>query len=68
MKWLRGIIEEIYSMFVDDGVFALSILAWAAIIWLIAVRLDLGTQIGAPLLGAGLIAILIESAVRRARK
>jgi hypothetical protein len=66
MNTLRTIFAELIGLFVDDERFAIAILAWLALCWLILPHLP---GPAAPLiLTGGLIAILLESAVRRARK
>jgi hypothetical protein len=68
MAALKTIAVEILGLFIDDGSFALSILAWLGLAWLVLPRLPgLGAWAGA-LLFAGLAALLVESAVRRARR
>ena len=32
MMWIRNILSEIFSLFVDDGAFALAILIWLGIV------------------------------------
>lgn len=67
MRWLKNIIDEIFGLFVDDGSFALAILAWSAVAWLVLPRLDVSRQWGSVIFFVGLAAILIESVSRRAR-
>jgi hypothetical protein len=66
MKWLRAVVREILGLFVDDGSFAIAILAWLALCWLVLPRLPSG--MGGLLLVLGLALILVESVLRRARK
>ncbi len=66
MKQLGGTLSELYGLFVDDGRFALSILVWIGIVWLLLPRLNLGPDWDGVALFAGLAVILIEGAVRRA--
>ncbi|MBU6499526.1 MAG: hypothetical protein KGJ41_16770 [Rhodospirillales bacterium] len=66
MVWLRTILSEILGLFVDDGAFAVAILAWIALLWWLAPWLT--PTLRGPLLFAGLAAILLESALRRARR
>ena len=65
---LQAILREIYGLFVDDGSFAVATLAWLALLWLARAHLHLSGAVSAALLFAGLAAILIESALRRARR
>ena len=66
MSWLRTILAEAVGLFVDDTSFALVILAWLAFAWLVLPRLALPVPWPPVLLFAGLVLILLESAVRRA--
>lgn len=68
MSWLRSILQEIYGLFVDDGSFAIAILVWLALLWLLLPHLPVPAVWHGAILFAGLIAILIESALRRARQ
>lgn len=68
MSWLRTIVSELIGLFVDDGAFALAIVAWLALIGLVA-HFAPSTQSWAGIaLFLGLALILAESAMRRARK
>jgi hypothetical protein len=67
MRVLTTIAREAFGMFVDDGRDAATILVWLAAIWLLA-RQNLPPWVAPVVLFAGLAGILIESAVRRARK
>ena len=65
---IKTVLAEVLGLFVDDGTFALSILAWLGLAWIALPRLpELGPWAGA-LLFAGLAGILVESALRRARR
>jgi hypothetical protein len=68
MKWLKTIFREILGLFVDDGRFALAILAWLGIVWIISRHLGPRNVWSAVVLSAGLALILIESAVRFAKR
>jgi hypothetical protein len=68
MSWLRTILDEAIGLFVDDGAFALAIVVLVALVgalalWATGIRPYCG-----PILFIGLVAILVESALRRARK
>lgn len=67
MRWLKAILGEIYGLFVDDGRFALAILAWLALAWWLLPGLAPGYW-GAIAWLAGLLAILVESLLRQARR
>jgi len=65
---VKRILDEAIGLFVDDGAFAVAIVICVAVVgalaaWAGALRLYCG-----PILFAGLAAILVESALRRARK
>jgi len=68
MPWLKTILREIYGLFVDDGSFAIAILVWLGLAWLVLPRLPWGAGWNAIILAVGLFTILIESVLRRARK
>jgi len=68
MSWLKSIFREIYGLFVDDGSFAIAVVAWLALLWLVLPRLPIPGVWHGVVLFAGLVAILIESALRRARR
>jgi len=68
MGLLKTVWAEFIAIFVDDVGFAVAILAWVAIAALGLPRLGLPDPLTALLLFAGLVAILLESATRRARK
>lgn len=68
MRWLQTIIGELWGLFVDDGRYALSIVAWLLLAWLALPLLRLGGGWNAIILCVGLLAILLESAWRRARR
>lgn len=68
MSWIRTIFDELIGLFVDDGAFALAIVAWLAVVALLARYAPTTQPWDGVLLFAGLAAILAESAVRRARK
>jgi hypothetical protein len=67
MAWLRTIGDELIGLFVDDVAFAIGIVVWLLVACLGLPRLGLGGVWPAVLLSAGLLVILVESAVRRAR-
>jgi hypothetical protein len=68
LQSLKAILRELYGLFVDDGNFAIAIIVWLAVPWLTRPYLHLSGVWSAALLFVGLIAILIESALRRARR
>ncbi len=68
MAWLNTIWSEFIGLFVDDGSFAVAILAWLAACWLLLPRLGLAAAWPPAILFVGLVLILAESAARRARQ
>jgi hypothetical protein len=68
MKLLKTILDEAIAMFVDDGAFALAIVIWLAVTAGLARLVPGGAAWAGGVLFVGLAAILVESAVRRARK
>ncbi|MFK2877634.1 hypothetical protein [Rhodanobacter hydrolyticus] len=67
MSWLRTIASELWGLFVDDGRYAFTIVAWLLLAWLVLPLLQLGDDWNALVFAAGLLAILAESVLRRAR-
>jgi hypothetical protein len=68
MRGLKTIAREVLGLFVDDGAFAVAILAWLLVAGLVGPHLPIPAVVKGPMLFAGLAAILVESAVRRARR
>lgn len=68
MSWLRTAFAELWGLFVDDGRYALAIVAWLLLAWRALPLLGLDGGWNAPILAAGLLAILAESVLRRARR
>jgi hypothetical protein len=67
MTWLRVVLQELWGLFVDDGLFALSILIWLVVGWILP-RLGLSPVLTCLLFAAGLAVLLTTSALRRAGK
>lgn len=68
MNWLRTILREIFGLFVDDGSFALLILAWVALVTLLFPRMGWLPAWRGYVLFGGLALILAGSALRFARQ
>jgi hypothetical protein len=68
MSWFNSVVRELFGLFVDDGSFAVAILVWLALIWLLPQWVTISAGWVGVILFAGLAAILIESALRRARQ
>jgi hypothetical protein len=67
MMVVRGILREIAALFVDDGSFALAIVAWVVAAAL-CIRLGVNPVFEAVLLFLGLAALLAENVSRSARE
>jgi hypothetical protein len=68
MNWLRNLLAELWGLFVDDGRYALAIVVWLLLAWRALPLLGFGGGWNAPVFAAGLLAILVESVLRRARR
>jgi hypothetical protein len=68
VAWLKTIFQELLGLFVEDGSFAITILAWLALLWLVLAHLPILGAWHAIILFAGLIAILIEGVLRRSAR
>jgi hypothetical protein len=68
VSWLRTIVREVIALFVDDGVFALAIVVWLAVIGVLALQGETVRPWAGLALFAGLAAILAVSVSRRAGK
>jgi hypothetical protein len=68
MRLIRTVADEVFGLFVDDGSFALAILAWLFLIWLAVSHLGISSGLAAAGLFLGLAAILVESVIRRGRR
>ncbi len=66
MNWIRTILAEIYGLFVDDGLFAVVIVAWLLVVFLVLPMFVSREVQGAVLIG-GLLVALGESVLRRSR-
>ena len=68
MRWFKTIFREIFGLFVDDGSFAIALLIWLGVMGLLLPRLGVFSRWNGLILFAGLGLILVESAMRYARK
>ncbi len=68
MSWLKTVWSEFVGLFVDDGSFAVAILAWLAACWLVLPHLPLPPAVPPMILFVGLAFVLVESALRRSRQ
>jgi hypothetical protein len=68
MNWLRTVWSEFIGLFVDDYLFAVTILLWLAIAWLALPHIGLGQALPPVLLFAGLAGILVHGAIRGSRR
>lgn len=67
MRWIRKVAHEIFSLFVDDGSFALAVLVWLGAAWFLFARIKMAIP-GGIVFFLGLAAILVESVTRFARR
>ena len=67
MNLIRGIARELFGLFVDDGAFALAILAAVAASGLVALGIPGRPELAGFLLLVCCLALLFASAVRAAR-
>ena len=67
MHRLVTVARELYGLVVDDGVLALAAIVWTGAVSLMS-RLGFPASWGGVALVAGLAVILVESALRRARR
>ena len=67
MNRIAGILQELYGLVVDDGIMAAATIVWTAIVWLVS-RSGVAPVWSGFALAAGLVAILIESVLRHARR
>lgn len=68
MNVLKTALRELLGLFVDDGAFALAIVAWCAAAWVVMRRLPFAPASKGVALFVGLALILVESAWRRSRR
>lgn len=68
MQAIKKIFTELFGLFVEDGRFAIVILIWLAIAWLLAHSKSIQPDAGGPILFIGLALILIENTVRSSRR
>ena len=68
MSWIKALWAEFIGLFVDDGSFAVAVLVWLGLCWLVLSSFGLPSVYPPVLLFAGLAAILAENALRRAGK
>ena len=68
MNWLKIIWREFFAIFVDDGNFALTILIWLGLLWLVLPYIRIPAMWHAAILFLGLAGILGESVLRRSRQ
>lgn len=66
MRWLKSTVREIYGLFVEDGSFAVALLAWMIAAG-IALRFLRAGHWGGPALFVGLVVVLAENTLRASR-
>jgi hypothetical protein len=67
MAWAGAVLAKTWGLFVDDGLFALSILLWLAVVWLLP-RLGFASGLAGAVFFAGLAALLVHSTLKPARR
>lgn len=67
MRWIKTAVAEFWGLFVDDGRYALAIIVWLAVVWLVLPRLGFSSGWNAIILCVGLLLILLEGSLRGAR-
>ena len=68
MSGLKTIFGELLGLFIEDGSFAVAIFVWLGLVWFVLPRVPLPRVVQGPVLFAGLLAILLESVLRAARR
>lgn len=68
MTLISAIGQQVFALFVDDGSLAIAILIWVAIVAGLISVFGVSAIVAGGLLFAGLVAILIENVLRRARQ
>lgn len=67
MQWIRSIVREVFGLFVDDGSFAIAVLVWIGLVWVLQRTMHM-VRMGGIILFAGLGVILIQSVLCAAQK
>jgi hypothetical protein len=65
MNLIKTILKGIFGLFVDDGSFAVLIVAWIVATWLLSFKVMQTPEWGTLLFFVGLIAILLGSTASR---
>ena len=68
MNALKAMLREMFGLFVDDGSLAVAVLVWLVLLRLLLPQLAVPAPWHGVILLAGLLAILFESVLRRARQ
>ena len=68
MRLVSTIAKELLGLFVDDGSLALAVLVWVAVVAGLVEIAGLGSAVAGGTLFAGLVCILVENVLRRARR
>jgi hypothetical protein len=64
MHVIPAAISEIWHLFVEDVPFAVAIVLWPCLIWLLDRRMELAGTIGATMLAIGMVVILVAGTLR----
>ena len=68
MNAVKAMLREMFGLFVDEGSLAIAVLGWLALLGLLLPQLPVPAVWHGVILVVGLLAILLESALRRARQ
>lgn len=68
MSHLKSILTEVIGLFVDDGSFALAVVVWLGLAWLVLPQLHALDPWTGILVFLGFSGVLVESVLRRARR
>jgi hypothetical protein len=68
MRWIQSIAREVVGLFVDDGDFAVALVAWLVVCVVALPHVAVAARWAGLELFAGLALILIESVLRFARR
>ncbi|WP_428486945.1 hypothetical protein [Rhodopila sp.] len=68
MALIRTVLNEVFGLFVDDGSLAGAIVAWLLLVAVLLPMLGVAPNWTGIILFVGLVVILLENTIRRARQ